>query len=169
MPLPNIERTTFVTITIFPIYLVMKTWPVLHLLSLLPLLPVLVPLPNHHILTTQILAPHLGPFRRSKPPFAHMLLLSMPLFVNLSKSGMISSEGWLLHRTNTSRTLVHVFKLGVIGISLNPTHHHPHLLHHPSRWSSSPFASSLLCPRFASGTMPYLSMGEWCFCVSVVW
>jgi len=75
----------FVTIPIFHICLVMmQCWLLLPHLFLLPLQKALVPLPNHPLLPTLTLKPHLGPFRRSKPPFGHMLLPSMPLFGSLS-------------------------------------------------------------------------------------
>jgi len=94
MPLPILNEPPFVIITIFHICLVMmKCWLLLPHMSLFPLPLDLVPLPNHHLLPPLTLNPHLGPFKKSKRPFGLMLLLSMPLFKSLSKSGMMSFEG----------------------------------------------------------------------------
>jgi len=89
----TLSEQLFDTIIISHIYLVLKSLLVLYLLSPLPLLPDLVLLLNNPTLTILTLEPHLGPFKRSKPPSRHMMLLSMPLFVILSKSDMMSSEG----------------------------------------------------------------------------
>jgi len=125
----------------------------------LPLLLDLVPLPNHPILTILTFKPHLGQFKRSKPPSGHILLLSMPLFITLSKSGMISSKGWSLHKIYISRTLVLASRRGKIGISLNPTHTHP-LLQHPSRSSSSTLSPSLLVSLVYIGDNTLYKHGE---------
>jgi len=61
--------------------------------SPLRLMSDLVPLHNSPILTMVTLEKQLGLFKRSKPPFEHLLLLSIPFFVILSKSSMISFKG----------------------------------------------------------------------------
>ena len=71
----------------------MKSWLVLHLMYSFPLLSDLVPFHNNLVLTIMTLEKHLGQFKRSMPPFGHLLLLSIPLFVILSKSSVMSSEG----------------------------------------------------------------------------
>jgi len=94
MPLPNIERTTlrhYHNLSYLPGDDEVLAPPAY--LSLFPLPLDLVPLPNRHLLPTLILNPHLGPFKKSKPPFGLMLFLSMPLFGRLSKNGMMSSKG----------------------------------------------------------------------------
>ena len=68
----------------------------------------------------------------------------------------VSSEGCLLLRINTFRTLVRAFTLGGIGISLNATHLLPLLLHPLSRCPLPPSSPLFLCPRFPLGTMPCL-------------
>ena len=118
----------------------MKSCFVLHLLSPIPLMPDLVPLLNNTIITIVMLEKHLDLFKRSKTPFEHLALPSMPLFVILPKSGMMSFEGWLL-KINIFKTLVLAARHGATGIFPGPTH--PFLLlHFPSRPSSSTLSLS---------------------------
>jgi len=60
---------------------------------------------DHPKLTMLTSKPPLGPFKKSKSPFEHMLLLRTPLFVTLSKSTTMSSVGCLLPKLCTSRTI----------------------------------------------------------------
>jgi len=80
--------------------------------------PDLVPPLNDPPPTMQKSKPPLGPFRRSKCPFNHMLPLRTLLFVTLSKNGTMSSVGCLLPIPNIFRTWGHVYRLGEIVISL---------------------------------------------------
>jgi len=56
-------------------------------------LPDLIPPPNYPALIMVSSTTPLGPFKRSKTPLEPMSHLSMPPFVILSKSGMISLGG----------------------------------------------------------------------------
>ena len=75
-------------------YLVMLIMSFLHHLNphTLTIAALVLP-PSLLPMTIRRFQPTLGPFKRSKPPSKPMSTMRMPLFVTLSKSGKMSSNG----------------------------------------------------------------------------
>jgi len=149
LPLPNIDRTAFFHRLTFLGYLAMTRlfdlYPIIQPLTLVKL-DLVLPL-NHPLLIVLTSKTPLDPFKRSKFPSKHLLLLRAPLFETLSKSAMMSFVGCLCPRHNISKTIGHIYRPGEIDRS--PMASHLILHHNPFSdcYVLLPFPFSILRPH----------------------